>query len=169
MKKKQIVTILVGLILFLLSLCLLFVQRRKTQEETAMRLPLSPADFVVSKRYALDLLGGLVNRGFSVRDAIWEVSLSRHKIELLHLTLFAGNQYWFAAASSSAQRLKLSLYNDAGDQIPLDLWKDDHTIPGARVAGGLLISKSGNYYVGLELLDEEGGRAVPASLAYAYQ
>jgi len=169
MKKKQIKIIFVGLSLAVIAGGLFFLQKNLVQEK---REPVvSPADFVDSKRYALDLLGGLVNRGFRVRDEVWEVSLSPKKLELLQLTLFAGNQYWFAAAASApAQRLKLALYDSEGNPVALDLWKDDHAIPGARMAGGLIVNRSGNYYVGLELLEEEESRGVvPASLVYAYQ
>lgn len=169
MKKKQVKMIFVGLVLGLIATSLFLLRKNLVQEKTEMVV--SPADFVDSKRHALDLLGGLVNHGFRVRDEVWAVSLRPKKMELLQLTLFSGNQYWFAvAASSPAQRLKLALYDDEGNLVTLDLWKDDHLVPGARLAGGILVSRSGNYYVGLELLDEEGSvEAVPASLVYAYQ
>ena len=169
MKKKQVKMILLGLVLGAVGMSLFLLRKNLVQEKTG--LVVSPADFVDSKRHALDLLGGLVNHGFRVRDEIWEVSLKPKKMELLELTLFSGNQYWFAvSASLPAQRLKLALYDDAGNPVALDLWKDDHVVPGARIAGGLLVARSGNYYVGLELLDEEGSvETVPASLVYAYQ
>ncbi len=161
--------ILVGLVLGAVGMSLFLLRKNLVQEK--IEPVVSPADCVDSKRHALDLLGGLVNHGFRVRDEVWAVSLRPKKMELLQLTLFSGNQYWFAvSASSPAQRLKLALYDDEGNPVTLDFWKDDHAIPGARMAGGLLVARSGNYYVGLELLDEEGSvGAVPASLVYAYQ
>ncbi|MBM3856970.1 MAG: hypothetical protein FJ390_03290 [Verrucomicrobia bacterium] len=158
-----------ALILTFIAIAVLFFLRKNFVSEN--REPsVSPADFVDSKRHALDLLGALVNRGFRVRDEVWEISLRPRKMELLQLTLFAGNQYWFAvAASAPAQRLKLALYDDEGRPVALDLWKDDHAISGARIAGGLVITCSGNYYVGVELLEEADGKTVPASLVYAYQ
>jgi len=168
MKKKQIKIIFVGLSLAVIAGGLFFLQKNLVQEKRAPVV--SAADFVDSKRHSLGLLGGLVNHGFRVRDEVWEVSLRPKKMELLQLTLFSGNQYWFAAsASSPAQRLKLALYDNEGNPVTLDLWKDDHAVLGARIAGGLLVARSGNYYVGLELLDEEGGKPIPASLVYAYQ
>ena len=168
MKKKHIKIIFSGLFLAAIGVSFFILQKNWSQEKVTTAV--SPADFSDSKRHALDLLGGLVNHGFRVRDAAWEVSLRPKKMELLQLTLFSGNQYWFAvSASSPAARLKLALYDDAGNSVPLDLWKDDHLVPGARIAGGVLIPRSGNYYVGLELLDEEGEGSAPASLVYAYQ
>ncbi len=169
MKKKQVKMILVGLVLGAVGMSLFLLKKNLVQEKKEPVV--SPADFVDSKRHALDLLGGLVNHGFRVRDEVWEISLKPKKMELLELTLFAGNQYWFAvSASSPAQRLKLALYDDQGNPVTLDLWKDDHVMPGARTAVGLLVARSGNYYVGVELLDEEGSaRPIPASLVYAYQ
>ncbi len=169
MKKKQIKIIFGAVILVFIGSALSLLRGNLIPEK---KVPvIAPADFVESKRHALDLLGGLVNHGFRVRDEIWEISLRPKKKELLQLTLFAGNQYWFAAsASAPAQRLKLALYDNDGSPVALDLWKDDHSISGARMAGGVVVSRSGNYYVGLELLEEEGAReAVPASLVYAYQ
>lgn len=169
MKKKQVKMIFVGLVLGVIAMSLFFSRKNLVQEKR--ETVVSPADFVDSKRHALDLLGALVNHGFRVRDEVWAVSLRPKKMELLQLTLFSGNQYWFAvSASPPAERLKLALYDDDGNPVMLDLWKDDHVVPGARIAGGLLVARSGNYYIGVELLDEEGGAtAVPASLVYAYQ
>lgn len=168
MKKKQMKFIFSLLFVGALAVMFLFLKKNFTVDKP---LPVvSPADFVDSKRHALDLLGGLMNHGFRVRDEVWEVSLASKKLELLEITLFAGNQYWFAAAASEpAQRLKLALYDDMGNPVALDLWKDDHLIPGARIAGGVVISHSGNYYIGIELMDEEGEDPVPTSLVYAYQ
>ncbi len=168
MKKKEIKIIFVLLVLGITIVGLFLGQRLFIQEKPAPAI--SPADFVESKRRALDLLGGLLNHGFRVRDEVWEVSLRPQKMELLQLTLFAGNQYWFAAAAPvPARRLKLALYDDRGNPIPLDLWKDDHLLPGARVAGGLVVDHSGNYYVGLESFEDDEEKIVPASLVYAYQ
>lgn len=169
MKKKQPKIIFALIFVLVVATMIFFVKQNFVSEKKI--LTIAPADFVESKRCSLDLLGGLVNHGFRVRDEVWEICLSPQKMELLQLTLFAGNQYWFAAsASAPAKRLKLTLYDEEGSPVSLDLWKDDHTIPVARVAGGLVVTRSGNYYVGLELAEEEGTReAVPASLVYAYQ
>lgn len=168
MKKKQLNIIVAGLLLFVAATVLFFSRKNLIYEKPEPVV--SPADFVESKRHALDLLGGLANHGFRVRDEAWEISLAPKKMELLQLTLFSGNQYWFAvAASAPAERLKLALYDDEGSPVTLDLWKDDRAVPGARVAGGLLVARSGNYYVGIELLEEAGGKPIPASLVYAYQ
>lgn len=168
MKKKQIKIIFGAFLLTCIGIALFLLQGSFISEKKVPTM--APADFVESKRRALDLLGGLVNHGFRVRDEVWEISLRPKKMELLQLTLFAGNQYWFAAsASAPAERLKLTLYDNEGNPLLLDLWKDDHAIPGARMAGGLVIARSGNYYVGMEVVEEEGEKAVPASLVYAYQ
>ncbi len=170
MKKKQ-AKIIFGILGLAIATTVIFFLWKTLVSEKEVAPVVSPADFVESKRHALDLLGGLVNHGFHVRDEVWEVSLKPKKMELLELTLFAGNQYWFAvSASSPAQRLKLALYDDQGNPVMLDLWKDDHVMPGARTAGGVLVARSGKYYVGVELLDEEENmRVIPASLVYAYQ
>jgi hypothetical protein len=167
MKNKQVILIFALLVLVAIGIGLFFLQGNLLEEKT--RIDFSSTDVIDSKRDALDFLGGLVNEGFHVRDEAWEVFLTPKKMELLELTLFAGNQYWFAvSASTPAKRLKLALYDDEGNPVKLDLKKNDCALSGACLAGGLLVSRSGNYYVGLELLEERGKGPVRATLVYAY-
>jgi len=58
MKEKQVKMILVGLVLGAFGMSLFLLRKNLVQEKTG--LVVSPADFVDSKRHALDLLGGLV-------------------------------------------------------------------------------------------------------------
>ena len=130
----------------------------------------SSSDFVDSKRNVLNLVGALINNEFRARDGLWEVTLSPEKPLFLQVSLFSGNQYWFAAAASlPAKRLKLTLYDAGGRALQLDSWKDDGSVPVARIAGGIVAPQSGNYFVGLELLESQENANAHASLVYAYK
>ena len=126
--------------------------------------------FAVSKKNALDLAGALINDGFRNRDGVWNLSLTPGKMNLLEVTLFAGNQYWFvAAATPPAQTLKITCYDSEGHPVVLDSWKDNHAVPGARKAAGFLAAKSGNYFIGLTLVDSDHNQSADASFIYAYK
>ncbi len=126
--------------------------------------------FAESKRNALDLVGALINDGFRNRDGVWNLTLTPGQTSFLQVTLFAGNQYWFvAAAKLPAELLKITCYDHEGHPIKLDSWKDNLAIPGARRAAGFLAPKSGNYFIGLSLVESHGNSPADASLVYAYK
>lgn len=133
-------------------------------------IPISDT-FATSKRSALELAGALVNHGFRIRDDAWMVTLPLKKPVFLQITLFEGNQYWFAAAATAApaRSLKITLYDATGRSLPLEAWKDNLATPGGRAAGGIVAPHSGKYFVGLELISSQGNVPVDASLIYAYQ
>ena len=126
--------------------------------------------FATAKRNALDLVGALVNDGFRVRDGDWMVTLIPKKPVFLQVTLFAGNQYWFAAAvTPPGDKLKLSTYDATGHSIKLDTWCDNEAVSGAKIAGGFIAPKSGKYFVGIELVDSKENTKADACLIYAYK
>lgn len=49
-----------------------------------------------------DIAGALGNEGFKTRDDAWTGTLEESKALRLAVNLFAGNQYWFAAATSAS-------------------------------------------------------------------
>jgi hypothetical protein len=126
--------------------------------------------FAESKRNALDLAGGLINDGFRNRDGFWNLNLKQGQTSFLQVTLFQGNQYWFvAAAKEPAELLKITCYDHEGHPIKLDVWKDNLTVPGARKAAGFVAPKSGNYFIGLSLMESHGNAPADASLIYGYK
>lgn len=48
------------------------------------------------------VVGALGNEGFKLRDGSWSGSIEGSKAQRLAVNLFAGNQYWFSAATSAA-------------------------------------------------------------------
>jgi hypothetical protein len=73
-----------------------------------------------------DLAGAIGNEGFKVRDGAWTGVLQGSKPQRLAVNLFAGNQYWFCATtSSSGETPSLSLRNPAGQEVEsVDFEKD---------------------------------------------
>lgn len=63
--------------------------------------PVSPAPAPTLRARLYDVAGALGNDGFKVRDGAWEGILEGGKTQRLPVNLFAGNQYWFCAATSA--------------------------------------------------------------------
>jgi len=156
--------------IFLLCLSLLASEPIMALNTTSTVNTSCSPTFSSTKCHALELAGALMNHGFRVRDDAWMVTLTPKTPVFLQVTLFEGNQYWFiAAASTPARSLKLKLYDAFGTPLPLDSWKDNHTIPGGRAAAGMKAPHSGKYFVSLELMSAQGNVKVDTSLIYAYQ
>lgn len=67
-----------------------------------------------------EFAGVLGNRGFKLRDGVWTGVLEGSHPRRLAVNLFAGNQYWFfAATSGAAETPEISLRDAAGKKIPL--------------------------------------------------
>lgn len=65
-----------------------------------------------------DFAGVLGNEGFKVRDGAWTGRLLNGKPQRLAVNLFAGNQYWFCAATSDpAETPSLSLRDPSGHPV----------------------------------------------------
>ncbi|MFI0347639.1 MAG: hypothetical protein ACH346_02535 [Chthoniobacterales bacterium] len=160
---------------FLLSCLAIPSLLGKTVEMTNKLVPgatttTTTTTFAEAKRSALDLVGALVNDGFRVRDGDWMMTLVPMKPAFLQVALFAGNQYWFAAAvTAPGYKLKLTAYDAMGHPIKLDTWHDDVAVSGGRIAGGFLAPKSGKYFIGIELVDSKENAKADTCLIYAYK
>jgi hypothetical protein len=126
------------------------------------------------RRLALEAAGAFCNDGFRIRDGEWSSSLTKEAPVFLQLTLFAGNRYWFVAATPSAAcSLRVTLYDAAGRIIKSEQWQDPgessgpHT--GARAAAGVAPGQSGQYFVSVELLESPSPAPVEATLVTAYK
>ena len=73
-----------------------------------------------------DLAGALGNEGFKARDGAWSGILQGNKPQRLSVNLFAGNQYWFCAATSlSGETPSMSLRDPAGENVELATFDKD--------------------------------------------
>ncbi len=156
-------------IIFWLLRCLIFFAPVSVYAVETSITP-SSESIATAKRNVLDLAEALLNDGFRIRDGAWSVSLTPKEPQLLQVTLFSGNQYWFiAAAAPPASTLQLTLYDNTGHLVKLDPWKDDLTVSGARAAEGFVAPRSGKYFVKLELLKSQGKAKADACLVYGYK
>ena len=119
---------------------------------------------------ALDAAGAFVNEGFRIRDAEWAGSLTKGTPVFLQITLFAGEGYWFVAATPTpGARVRVTLYDAQGKPLKTEQWKDDAQGAGARAAAGVAPDQSGKYFVSVELIESPSDRQSDFSLVYAYK
>ena len=83
-----------------------------------------------------DLAGALAHEGFKTRDGAWSGVLQGGQPQRLALNLFAGNQYWFCAASSSPGESPLiTLRDPSGKAVDLVPFKKDGVAAAGVTAG----------------------------------
>jgi hypothetical protein len=98
----------------------------------------------------LELAGAMGNDGFKLRDGLWSGRLEPGQPRRLAVNLFAGNQYWFCAATPEGSRgPKLALFDPQGKPVTTLT----HDGPGLA-AGGVTAAATGRYF--LELLPGSG-------------
>ncbi len=124
--------------------------------------PVSGDAAVTCRRAALELAGAWANDGFRTRDRSWTGTLPTGKPALVRVTLFAGNRYWFSAATNAASTaLAVAIYNDRGTPFTCDTFHD-----GPLAAAGFAPPVSGSYIVSIS---ESRGTSVPFCLVYSYK
>lgn len=123
-----------------------------------------------SRRLVLETAGAFVNDGFRIRDGEWNGTLAKGKPLYLQVTLFAGESYWFVVASPvRGGVIRVTLYDSAGKPVKGEQWKAPAGDGGARCAAGIAPSKSGTYFVAVELLEQPDPASADFSLVYAYK
>jgi hypothetical protein len=123
-----------------------------------------PADdaAITCQRAALDLAGAWTNDGFRLRAHPWIGTLPEGGLALARMNLFAGNRYWFTAATNAASTtLVVQIYTASGTPITADTHSD-----GPLAAAGFAPEASGTYIIGIS---ESGGVPVPFCLVYSYK
>jgi hypothetical protein len=132
------------------------------------RAPILPSE---SRRLALETAGAFVNDGFRIRDGEWNGTLAKGTPRFLQVTFFAGENYWFVAASPARGAvLRVTVYDAAGKALKGEQWKGvSGNGGGARSAAGVAPEKSGKYFVGVELLEQADPAPAEFSLVYAYK
>jgi hypothetical protein len=123
-----------------------------------------------ARRLALETAGAFVNDGFRIRDGEWNGTLTKGNPLFLQVTLFAGENYWFVAASPvRGGVIRVTLYDSAGKPVKGEQWKAPVEDAGAKSAAGVAPAKSGAYFVGVELLEQPDSASADFSLVYAYK
>src|SRR6266542_2596090 len=101
---------------------------------------------VRARKDALNVAGAFSNDGFKIRDGHWCGVVKPHEHALVAVNLYAGNQYWFSAATSEpAEKITVSVYDETGKQVTTD---------------------SGQYFVSVDRVEGEGGSFC---LVYSYK
>jgi hypothetical protein len=117
---------------------------------------------VEARRIALDLAGAFSNDGFKLRDGHWIGELKQGSPALLQVNLYAGNEYWFSAASASHEgAFSVSLLDEKGAPIEFEPFAE----PG-RGAAGFSPEISGPYYLKLVW---KGAAPTPVCVVYSYK
>jgi hypothetical protein len=143
---KRRVAIVLGLIIFAAGASL----RAETDEE------------VEAHRSVLDLSGAFSNEGFKLRDGHWVGTVKPKERTLIAVNLYAGNQYWFAAAANEkAKKISVDLFDENGKQLVTETYNS-----GEKAAAGFSPQSSGQYFVSLGLLE---GDATTFCLVYSYK
>ncbi len=123
-----------------------------------------------SHRLALETAGAFANDGFRTRDGEWSASLEKGKPLFLKVTLFAGNRYWFVAATPVAGiKLRITLYDPSGKPLKSEQWQDPDHHEGGRAAAGVAPEASGQYFVAMEAVETRSPGAVEACIVATYK
>jgi hypothetical protein len=143
---KSRIAILFGLVIFALGASL----RAETDEE------------VEAHKLVLDLTGAFSNDGFKLRDGHWTGTIKPREHTLIAVNLFAGNQYWFSAATNAkAKKISLDVFDENGKPVVTEAYNS-----GDKASAGFSPTSSGQYFVSLGLLE---GEPTTFCLVYSYK
>jgi len=103
---------------------------------------------VAAHAAVLDLAGAFTNDGFKLRDGDHAATLKSGQADLIQVNLYAGNQYWFSAATSDTKSaISVQVYDGAGKLVKTDPYSNAN-----RAAAGFAPDASGPYYVQVRVL-----------------
>src|SRR3954447_1062802 len=73
---------------------------------------------VAARKNALAVAGAFSNDGFKLRDGHWCGTIEPGKSQIIQVSLYAGNEYWFSlGATGEAKKLALSVYDERGKPL----------------------------------------------------
>src|SRR4051812_19752880 len=114
-----------------------------------------------ARKTALDVAGAFANDGFKMRDGHWSGTVAPHERTVVAVNLYAGNQYWFSAASADeSKKVSVEVFDEDGRQLTADNYN-----AGASAAAGLSPANSGQYFISLSL----EGEPATCCLLYSYK
>lgn len=125
--------------------------------------PMGDSDAAVDARSSvLELAGAFQNDGFKVRDGYWAGDFTPGQSQLIAVNLYAGNAYWFLAASGPAGGdVNVEVFDEEGQPVETLPYSDE-----GRAGAGFIPEFSGEYFVRLSLGE---GEAAPICLVYSYK
>jgi len=117
---------------------------------------------VNARKDALEIAGAFSNDDFKIRDGHSCGLLKPHDHALIAVNLYAGNQYWFSVGTSDpVKKVAVSLYDESGKPMKTEDYSN-----GDKAAAGFEPENSGQYYVGVDLLEGQEGSFC---LVYSYK
>lgn len=117
---------------------------------------------VAARKNALAVAGAFSNDGFKLRDGHWCGTIEPGKSQVIQVSLYAGNEYWFSlGATGEAKKLAISVYDETGKALSFDPWSE-----GSAAAAGFAPGASGPYYLKIDALE---GQAATFCLLYSYK
>jgi hypothetical protein len=121
---------------------------------------------VAARSAAFEVAGAFsANDGYKLRDGYFTTTLKKRESKIFTVNLYAGNSYWFCAATVPAvTKLDVTLYDEAGKPIPMQPYVD-----GARAAAGITAAYSGTHFVKLTVADGPDAQLSTVCLLYAYK
>jgi len=118
-------------------------------------------DLVAARRDALELAGAWANDGFRLREIYWSGTVGNGETRVVQVNLYAGNQYWFTAATRGAEKVSVNLFDETGTPVRSENYQE-----GPRSAAGFAPGTSGPYFVKVEGTE---GRPSAFCLIYSYK
>jgi hypothetical protein len=117
---------------------------------------------VEAHKLVLDLAGAFSNDAFKLRDGHWTGVIKPHEHSNIAVNLYAGNQYWFSAATTGkAKKISLDVYDENGKPMVTETYNS-----GDKASAGFSPINSGEYFVSVSLLE---GEPSTFCLVYSYK
>ncbi len=117
---------------------------------------------VLARKLAFELANAFANDDFKLRDGFFVGHLAEGQSEVIIVHLYAGNAYWFSAASQSPDsKIEVSVFDELGKNIT----SDSIMRPG-KSAASTIPDASGLHYVRIRHLE---GPACDFALLYSYK
>jgi hypothetical protein len=117
---------------------------------------------VSARSKALELAGAFSNDGYKIRDGYWSGEIERNHPQFLEVNLYAGNEYWFSAATLPPMRkIAVAVFDEKGKPVDFQVYEE-----GAVAAAGFAPDISGRYFVRLTALEGEKSQFC---LLYSYK
>jgi hypothetical protein len=117
---------------------------------------------VEAHKLVLDLAGAFSNDGFKLRDGHWTGVIKPQERTLVAVNLYAGNQYWFSAATNAkAKKISVDVFDENGKPMVIETYNS-----GDKASAGFSPTSSGQYFVALSLIE---GEPATFCLVYSYK
>ena len=124
--------------------------------------PDTPVADATARSRASEFAEGITRDGYTLRDGVVLHDIDSTRPIFIEVNLFAGNYYWFCAATPvPTDKLSITVLDEK--KRPLDTLK---YASGSTVAAGITPKSTGRYFVRIAL---EGGEKTRVCFLYLYK